>query len=78
MPHALAITAANVTDRTGALLAFEQNKDELIEVKSLLCDGGYRGKPVANGVKAVLGEAVTVQISAMNYIHLQSFPNGGW
>ncbi len=41
LPHALAIRAANVTDRKGALLAFEHNKDELTEVKSILCDGGY-------------------------------------
>lgn len=26
LPHAFAVTAANVTDRKGALLAFEQNK----------------------------------------------------
>ena len=26
LPHAFAVTAANVTDRNGALLAFEQNK----------------------------------------------------
>ena len=28
------ITPANVTDRNGAILAFEQNKDELTEIKS--------------------------------------------
>ena len=56
MPHAFAITAANVTDRQGALLAFEQSKEELTEVKGVLCDGGYSGKSIADGVKALLGE----------------------
>jgi len=69
LPHALAITAANVTDRNGALLAFEHNKDELTEVKSILCDGGYSGKPFADGVKAVLGEEVTVQVVKRNELH---------
>ena len=69
MPHALAVTAANVTDRNGALLAFEQNKDELTEVKSILCDGGYSGKPFSDGVKAVLGEQVTVQVLKRNELH---------
>ena len=69
LPHALAVTAANVTDRTGALPAFEQNKDELTEVKSILCDEGYSGKPFADGVKAVLGEQVTVQVVKRNELH---------
>ena len=34
---------ANVTDRHGALLAFEQNREELSEVKSLSGDSGCRG-----------------------------------
>ncbi len=34
LPYALAITPANVTGRNGALLAFEQNKDELTEKKA--------------------------------------------
>ncbi len=69
LPHALAVTAANITDRTGALLAFEQNKDELTEVKSILCDGSYSGKPFADGVKAVLGEQVTVQAVKRTELH---------
>ena len=43
--HALAVTAVNVTDRKDAVLTFEHNKDELPEVKSILCDGDYSGKP---------------------------------
>ncbi len=68
-PHAFAVTPANVTDRKGALLAFEHNKEELTEVKNILCDGGYSGKPFADGVKAVLGEEVTVQVVKRNELH---------
>ncbi len=68
-PHAFAITAANVPDIKGALLAFEQNKDELTEVKSILCDGGYSGKPFADDVEAVLGEDETVQVLKRNELH---------
>ncbi len=69
LPHTLTITAANVTDRNGALLAFEYNKDELTEVKSILCDGGYSGKPFSDKVKAVLGEDVAVQVVKRNELH---------
>ena len=68
-PHALAVTAANVTDRNGVLLAFEHDKDELTEVKSILCDGGYSGKPFVDGVKAILGEQVMVQVLKRNELH---------
>ncbi len=34
VPKDCRITPANVTDRNGAILAFEQNKDELTEIKS--------------------------------------------
>lgn len=44
LPHALAIAAANVTDRNGALFAFDHNKEALTEVKGVLCDGGYSGQ----------------------------------
>ncbi len=67
--YALTITAANVTDRHSMLLAFDQNKNELTEVKIILCDGGYSGTPFADGVKTVLGEEVTVQIAKRNELH---------
>ena len=38
-------------------------------MKSILCDGGYSGKPFADGVKAVLGEEVTVQVVKRNELH---------
>ena len=69
LPHAFAITAINITDRQGALLAFEQNKEELEEVKGILCDGGYSGKPFADGVKALLGEQADVRAVKRNEMH---------
>ena len=60
------------------MLAFEQNKDELTEVKSILCDGGYSGKPFADNVKAVLGEDVTVQVVKRNELHTFSLIPKRW
>ena len=43
LPYAFAITAANITDRQGALLAFKQHQEELEELKGILCAEGYMG-----------------------------------
>lgn len=69
LPHATAVTTANVTDRQGCLQAFKRCKDSLVLVKSVLADGGYVGKPFANGVKDLLGEHVTVQIAKRDELH---------
>lgn len=66
MPHAEAVRTAEVTHRNGALLALGRCKAELGNVQSLLCDGGYAGKPFAQGVREVLGKHVTVQIAKRN------------
>ena len=62
-PHATAVTTANVTDRKGALQAFERCKGSLSAVSSVLADGGYIGEPFAKGVQEYLGEHVSVQIA---------------
>ena len=41
LPHAVAVTTAEVTDRKGALQALKQGKRHLGQVRSLLADGGY-------------------------------------
>jgi len=70
LPHALAVSTADVTDWACALRALEQDKAHLGQVHSvLLCDGGYTGDPFAQGVKAILGEQVTVQIAKRNELH---------
>lgn len=69
LPHATAVTTANVTDRKGALQAIERSASTLSSVKSVLVDGGYVGEPFANGVKAQLGEHVTVQVAKRDELH---------
>jgi transposase len=69
LPHAVAVTTAEVTDRKGALQALERCKDYLQCVKSLLVDGGYSGEPFAQGVRDTLGQEVTVQLAKRNELH---------
>ena len=69
LPHAIAVTTAEVTDRKGALQALERCKPNLEYVQSLLCDSGYTGEPFAEGVRKILGEPVTVQIARRSELH---------
>ena len=41
LPHALAVTTADVTDRDGALEAIDRSKPNLELVESILVDGAY-------------------------------------
>jgi len=43
LPHTIAITTADVTDRKGALVAFSEHQDSLSAVMNVLVDGGYAG-----------------------------------
>lgn len=69
LPHAIAVTTAEVTDRKGALQAMERNTHALGRVQSLLADGGYVGRPFAQGVRDILGAHVTVQIAKRSELH---------
>ena len=69
LPHAVAITTAEVTDRKGALAALKRCKPTLSRVQKLLCDSGYTGQPFAQGIKDILGEDVTVQIAKRSESH---------
>ncbi len=69
LPHAVAVTTAEVTDRKGALQAFKRCKPGLKRVQSVLCDSGYVGPPFAQGVRDTLGEHVTVQIAKRSELH---------
>ena len=69
LPHAIAVTTAEVTDRKGALQALERSKSSLKQVQSLLCDSGYTGEPFAEGVREILGKPVTVQIAKRSELH---------
>ena len=69
LPHAVAVTTAEVTDRQGALQAFKRCKAALNRVQSVLTDSGYTGEPFARGVREVLGEQVAVQIAKRSELH---------
>ena len=69
LPHAVAVTTAEVTDRKGALQAMRRCKSSLGTVQSVLADSGYTGKPFAQGVREILGEHVTVQIAKRSELH---------
>ena len=54
------MTTANVTDRAGALVMFDENRSGLNQVQKVLLDGGYTGKPFATAVQSLLGASVEV------------------
>ena len=60
LPHAIHVTTANVTDRAGALVMFDENRSGLNQVQKVLVDGGYTGKPFATAVQSLLGASVEV------------------
>ena len=67
LPHAVAVTTADVTDRKGALQALRHSKDTLGQVGSVLVDGGYTGRPFERGVREILLPAGTMMIkNALN------------
>jgi transposase len=67
LPHAVAVTTADVTDRNGALAAIDRCKPNLERVESVLVDGGYTGEPFADGVMERL--KATVQVVKRNELH---------
>lgn len=67
LPHAIAVTTADVTDRKGALVAFTRCADQLRDVQNVLADGGYMGKPFACAVKDLIG--AEVQIAKRSELH---------
>ena len=69
LPHAVAVTTAEVTDRKGALQALKRCKPSLSTVQSLLADSGYTGQPFAQSVREILGEHVMVQIAKRSELH---------
>ena len=69
LPHAIAVTTAEVTDRKGALLALQRCKPALDQVQALLCDSGYVGKPFAQCDQDLLGGHVAVQIAKRRELH---------
>ena len=67
LPHAIAVTTANVTDRAGAIEMVKKNKQNLSRVKNSLLDGGYSGEKFATAIKEILG--ATVEVVKRNELH---------
>ena len=67
LPHAIAVTTADVTDRDGALEAIDRCKPNLERVESLLVDGGYTGQPFADSIMKRI--KATVQVVKRNELH---------
>ena len=63
LPHAIMLTAANVTDRDGAIQMISHYcdvTDYLDLFKKLLTDGGYTGENFAEAIKSICGAEVEV------------------
>ena len=67
MPHALAVTAANITVRKGCLLALARERGNLGAGQKVLADGGYMGKAFASSVQALIG--AEAGIAKRNELH---------
>lgn len=67
LPHAIHITAANETDRAGAIGMFGKAKQCMVKVKKVLADGGYTGMPFRDTIKALIG--AEVEIAKRNELH---------
>ncbi len=60
LPHAIAVTTADVTDRDGAIQMILFNLDNLSHVEKFLVDGGYSGERFAKQVTDICGAQVEV------------------
>ena len=60
LPHAIHVTAANISDREGALMMVQEAKEMLSNVSSVLVDGGYREENFSTQIKAILHARVEV------------------
>lgn len=66
-PHTIHVTTADVTDRSGALEAFDQSKNNLSCVRKVLADGGYSGDKFADETKKFI--RAKVEIAKRNELH---------
>ncbi len=63
LPHAIMITTANITDRSGAIEMVDYYCDvtnHLSLLQKLLADGAYTGENFANEIKRISGAEVEV------------------
>src|ERR671931_1167752 len=67
LPHAIEVTTADVTDREGAILMAEHEKENLSDVLNVLTDGSYTGENLASRIKDIIG--ATVEVVKRNELH---------
>ena len=67
LPHMIYVTTANVTDRAGAIEAFNLKQAHLNHVENILVDGGYSGVNFATAIDTLLG--ATVEVAKRNELH---------
>ena len=67
LPHAVSITAANVTDRAGAVALVEKSKRNLCFVKNVLVDGAYTGPTFQQDIMSLI--AATVEVAKRSELH---------
>jgi transposase len=67
LPHAFAVDTANTPDRKGALNMLKTFTTELTDVRAVLWDGGYTGKPFQKGVQEQI--QAEVQIAKRSELH---------
>jgi len=60
LPHALAVTTADITDRKGCLLSLKRELDNLGAIQKILADGSYTGKAFALSVQELIGAEVEI------------------
>jgi transposase len=60
LAHAIAVSTAHVTDRSGAVQMINAERTDLSQVEGVLVDGGYTGELFAAEIKAAIGARVEV------------------
>ena len=69
LPHAIGITTANVTNRSGMLDTLRRCFPNLNSEKGPLSDGGYTGDAFAQTILQEVGLDATVQLAKRNELH---------
>ncbi len=78
LPHAIAVTTADVTDRDGALQMLLLNLDNCSHVEKFLVDAGYSSERFANQEKDICSAQVEgVKHSELHKVCRSASPLGG-
>lgn len=67
LPHAISVSCANITDRTGAIQTISLHLDSLSCMKKYIVDGGYTGDKFASKVKEIC--KAEVEVIKRNEVH---------